>query len=56
MEKYTLTCNCYEPPTRENITVTADSIDEAWNKAKKKFARKIKAKIEDVNITACHRN
>lgn len=55
MKKYTVTCNCYEPPMRANITVEAESLGMAWDKAKKKFARKYKAKLGNISITATHR-
>lgn len=53
MKEYTLTCNCYEPMFREDVKVKANDIEEAWNKAKTKAARKYKAKKIDINITAC---
>jgi hypothetical protein len=56
MNEYTLTCNCYEPPVRDRITVQAETLDEAWNKAKKKFNRKYKAKLADINITGVERH
>jgi hypothetical protein len=52
---YIMTCNCYEPPIRENVSVKADTLDEAWDKAKQKFARKYKVKQSDVGITATQR-
>lgn len=54
MNKYTLTCNCYAPLVRDNVTVRAETLEEAWDKAKKKFGRKYKAKTIDINITAVH--
>lgn len=52
MVKAKFTCNCYEPMFREDVTVTADTFDDAWNKAKERVAKKYKAKVEDVAITA----
>ena len=54
MDKFTLTCNCYEPPVRADITVQAANLGEAWELAIKKFCRKYKAKKSDVSITATH--
>lgn len=54
MIKATFTCNCYEPEFREDITVTAETFDEAWDLAKKKMARKHKAKLFNIRITASH--
>lgn len=50
--EYTFTCNCYEPPVREDIRVFADSFNDAWEKAKAKFARKHKINKQDIYITA----
>lgn len=56
MKKYTLTCNCYDPPKRADITVEAESIADAWGKAKRCFSRRYRVKQSDVNITATHRH
>lgn len=56
MNNYTMTCNCYIPPVRDKIAVQAATLDEAWDKAKKKFCRKHKAKPDDVSITAIYRH
>ena len=53
--KYTLTCSdIIKAMAREDITVTANTLDEAWEKAKVRFARKYKTKKEYVDITAVH--
>ena len=54
MIKAELTCSCYEPPFIETVSIKAEDLDEAWDKAKKKSARKHKAKVADICITACH--
>ena len=41
---------------RADITVEAETLDVAWDKALAKFCRKYKVKKADVNITATHRN
>lgn len=53
MKEYILTCNCYEPMFREDVKVKADNIEDAWDKAKAKVAKKYKAKKRDISITAC---
>lgn len=40
---------------REILTVTAKDIDEAWDKAKTRFARKYHTKKAYVNITGIER-
>ena len=51
--KYILTCSdVIKALAREDITVTASSLDEAWDKAKVRFARKYKTSKLFVNITA----
>jgi len=40
---------------REVITVSAETHDEAWDKAKTKFARKYHTKKAYVNITGVER-
>jgi hypothetical protein len=40
---------------REVITVSAETLDEAWEKAKTKFARKYHTKKAYVNITGVER-
>ena len=52
MKEFVLTCNCYEPMFREDVKVQANSLDEAWDKAKTKASRKYKAKKNNINITA----
>lgn len=52
MNKYYMTCNCYEPLFREEMMVKAVNMDEAWDKAKKKAAKKYKANVADIEITA----
>ena len=54
MKEFILTCNCYEPMFREDIKVKANNLDEAWDKAKAKAARKYKAKKSYINITGIH--
>lgn len=56
MINYTITCNCYDPMIRDNIQIKADTLDEAWSKAVKKFCRKHKAKPSNVVITAVCRS
>ena len=54
--KYTLTCSdVIKAMAREDITVTANTLDEAWDKAKANFARKHKTKKDYVDITAVKR-
>ena len=54
--KFILTCNdSIQAMVRENMTVTADTIDEAWEKAKTRFCRKYKTKKAYVSITAVTR-
>lgn len=55
MYQYFMTCNCYDPLFREEIEVKAETIDDAWYKAKKKAARKYKAKVDDISITSTRR-
>lgn len=53
---YVLTCNdVIKAMEREDIKVTAETLDEAWDKAKTRFARKYKTKKEYVDITAVRR-
>ena len=54
--KVKLTCSdCIQAMEREVITVTAETLDEAWEKAKIKFARKYRTKKAFVNITGIER-
>lgn len=54
--KIKLTCSdCIQAMEREVVTVTADTLDEAWEKAKTKFARKYRTKKAYVNITGTER-
>ena len=54
--KFKLTCSdSIQAMEREVITVTADTLDEAWEKAKTKFARKYHTKKAFVDITATER-
>jgi len=39
---------------REEVKVKADNFDEAWDKAKKKAARKHHAKVTDIAITSSY--
>lgn len=51
-----LTCSdAVQAMERENVTVKAETLDEAWKIAKKRFARKYKTKQEYVDITAVRR-
>ena len=53
---YVLTCNdVIKAMAREDIRVTAETLEEAWDKAKTRFARKYITKKAYVNITACRR-
>ena len=54
MIKAEFTCNCYDPMFRELVSVKAKDLDEAWDKAKAKVARKYKAKKQDIYITSTH--
>ena len=54
MVKAEFTCSCYEPPFYEKVSVKAETLDEAWDKAKKKAAGKHKAKVKDVAITSSY--
>ena len=40
---------------REKMTVTADTLDEAWEKAKRRFARKFHTRKMYVAITGVER-
>ena len=54
--KVKLTCNdCIQAMKREVSTVSAETHDEAWDKAKTKFARKYHTKKAYVNITGVER-
>ena len=54
MIKAKFTCSCYDPPFYESFQVKAEDFDEAWDKAKKKAAKKYNAHIEDVAITSSY--
>lgn len=54
--KYILTCNdSIQAMAREKMTVTADTLDEAWEKAKQRFARKFYTRKMYVAITGVER-
>lgn len=54
--KYKLTCSdVMQAMAREIVTVTADDLDEAFRKAKQKFARKHKTRPSYVDITGIER-
>ena len=54
--EYTLVCNdVIQSMARDRITVSAESLGEAFEKAKAKFARKHKTKKSYVNITGIER-
>ena len=54
--KYILTCNdSIQAMTREKMTVTADTLDEAWEKAKRRFVRKFHTRKMYVAITGVER-
>lgn len=54
--KYILTCNdSIQSMAREKMTVTADTLDEAWEKAKRRFARKFHTRKMYVAITGVER-
>lgn len=54
--KYILTCNdSIQSMTREKMTVTADTFDEAWEKAKQRFVRKFHTRKMYVAITVVER-
>lgn len=56
MEKFVLTCNdTIRALVREDVTVTAETLDDAWELAKKRFARKHKTRKEYIDITAVRR-
>ena len=51
--KYKLTCNdAVVAMVREDVIVDADDLDEAFEKAKRKFCNKHKTKKRWVNVTA----
>lgn len=51
--KYILTCcDVVKAMKREDVIVTAHTLDEAWEKAKTRFARKYKTSKNNVDITA----
>lgn len=53
---YILTCNdVIQSFERADIKVTAETLEEAFDLAARKFARKYKTKKEYVDITAIHR-
>lgn len=54
--KYILTCNdSIQSMAREKMTVTADTLDEAWEKAKQRFVRKFHTRKMYVTITVVER-
>lgn len=54
--KYRLTCSdIIKAMARETITVTANTLDDAWEKAKTRFARKYGTKKDYISITAVER-
>lgn len=54
--KYRLTCNdCIKTMKREVVVVTAETLNEAWEKAKTKFAWTHKTQKAFVEITATER-
>ena len=52
MGTWILTVNCYEPPFRERMEVSALTLDGAFRRAKDKARRKNGGKIEDYHVTA----
>ena len=53
---FRLTCNdSIQAMEREVVTVTAATLDEAWEKAKTKFARKYRTRKAYVSITGIER-
>ena len=53
--KYQLTCSdVIKAMACEDITVTSNTLNEAWEKAKIRFARKHKTKKSYVDIIAVH--
>lgn len=56
MFTWVLTCNdAIQAMIREDLTVSGDDLDEAWEKAKRRFARKYHTRVEYVTITGCRR-
>lgn len=54
--KYILTCSdCIQAMALERMTVTADNLDEAWEKAKRRFVRKYHTRKMYVAITGVER-
>lgn len=54
--KYILTRNdSIQSMTREKMTVTADTLDEAWEKAKRRFVKKFHTRKMYVAITGVER-
>lgn len=50
--KYILTCSdSIRAMVREKMTVTADTLDEAWEKARRRFVRKFHTRKMYVAIT-----
>ena len=50
--KYILTCSAsIQAMAREKMTVTADTLDEAWEKAKRRFVRQFHTRKMYVAIT-----
>ena len=54
--KYILTCSdSIQAMAREKMTVTADTLDEAWEKARRRFVRKFHTRKMYVAITGVER-
>lgn len=52
---YYMTCNWVEGGYREEISVLAERLDEAWNKAKMEVQNKCGAPIDEISITGTRR-
>lgn len=55
MYNYFMTCNCYEPMFREEFSVYAEDINEAWDKAKTEASHKYDVNVENIAITSTRR-
>lgn len=52
MKEWIMTCNNTEDLWREDVRVSAETFDEAWDKAKQKARRKHGGRIANIHITA----
>lgn len=52
MKQWAMTCNNTVMMWRDRILVKAETLDEAWDKAKAKARRKYGGRLRDIHITA----